>query len=412
MKLRIFNSADGDCLLLEGADGKLVLVDGGRSASMKEHVAPHLGALRDKGRKLEAIYVSHIDADHVEGVLKLLDTELEWRIFDANAARGEPSREPDMERPPVVKALWHNAFHDLLGKNSGAIASQIAASAPVMLATRNPALTAHGLALHGIALSNAQAMKISRLLRPDLLDIPLNAIPGNKTKPKLLRAQAFAPFRIGRMRFTIIGPTDVELKALRDEWNLWLRTEPDQVQKIRDEMDADAERVALGRIGIGKVTTPNLASLAFLVQEGNVRILLTGDGRHDLLMNGLRDAGLLDDDDAIHVDVLKVQHHGAAANMDETFAAKVTADHYVFCGNGAHDNPEVSVLKAIFDARMADGTDRPFTFWFSSARVRTAASDNQKKFKVIQTAVDKLPGKSDGRLELKFNAGAFLDLEL
>ena len=34
----------------------------------------------------------------------------------------------------------------------------------------------------------------------------------------------------------------------------------------------------------------------------------------------------------IHVDVLKVQHHGATANVDDAFVRAVTADHYVFCG--------------------------------------------------------------------------------
>ena len=38
MKLRIFQSAQGDCLLLEAKDKKLVLCDGGMRSSIKSHV--------------------------------------------------------------------------------------------------------------------------------------------------------------------------------------------------------------------------------------------------------------------------------------------------------------------------------------------------------------------------------------
>jgi hypothetical protein len=44
------------------------------------------------------------------------------------------------------------------------------------------------------------------------------------------------------------------------------------------------------------------------------------------------------------VDVLKIQHHGSENNLDEQFARTVSADHYVFCGNGSHGNPETDVI--------------------------------------------------------------------
>ena len=43
MKLQIFESAQGDCLLLEGKDKKLVLCDGGMRSSFKSHVRDELG---------------------------------------------------------------------------------------------------------------------------------------------------------------------------------------------------------------------------------------------------------------------------------------------------------------------------------------------------------------------------------
>src|ERR1700752_1742535 len=100
MKLRIFQSAKGDCLLLEGADGKHVLCDGGMRSSMKEHVRDELAKLRNAGTKLDYVYISHIDQDHISGVLQLLEDEFEWRLFEFHQQNGEPINEPRGPRPP------------------------------------------------------------------------------------------------------------------------------------------------------------------------------------------------------------------------------------------------------------------------------------------------------------------------
>ena len=53
----------------------------------------------------------------------------------------------------------------------------------------------------------------------------------------------------------------------------------------------------------------------------------------------------------MHVDLLKVPHHGSANNLDDDFFERITADHYVFSGNGEHGNPERETLEMLFDAR-------------------------------------------------------------
>ena len=81
-------------------------------------------------------------------------------------------------------------------------------------------------------------------------------------------------------------------------------------------------------------------------------MLLTGDGVSQEILDGLARHGKLDANGRIHVNVLKVQHHGALANVEADFVKRVTADHYVFCGNGAHHNPEIEVVEAFAKARL------------------------------------------------------------
>jgi hypothetical protein len=92
------------------------------------------------------------------------------------------------------------------------------------------------------------------------------------------------------------------------------------------------------------------------------------------ILDGLAHHGKLDGNQRIHVNVLKVQHHGAKANVEAKFVKGVTADHYVFCGNGAHHNPEKEVVEAFAKARLEGidgsgpvGPPTPFKFWFTSS---------------------------------------------
>jgi hypothetical protein len=60
--------------------------------------------------------------------------------------------------------------------------------------------------------------------------------------------------------------------------------------------------------------------------------ILTGDARGDKILEGLELVGLLEKGGNMHVDVLKVPHHGSDNNMAPIFFTRVTADHYVFSG--------------------------------------------------------------------------------
>jgi hypothetical protein len=96
------------------------------------------------------------------------------------------------------------------------------------------------------------------------------------------------------------------------------------------------------------------------------------------------------------VDVLKVQHHGSEHNMTPEFAEKITADNYVFCGNGFSGNPEPAVIDVIFNARDAGaGPKRKFKFWFNSSKgSEKKIPDRSKHMASVERQVDKLSQKN------------------
>src|SRR4029434_1937372 len=103
MKLTIFQSDKGDCLMLEERDGgrKRMLIDGGMASSYSEHVAPTMGKLKKAKKSLDVVYVSHIDDDHISGVRQLLDDLVAWRVFRFQSKNGNTRvKKPQAPEPP------------------------------------------------------------------------------------------------------------------------------------------------------------------------------------------------------------------------------------------------------------------------------------------------------------------------
>ena len=84
MKIKAFEGASGDCVLLTSSNGRNILVDGGlvkrhfgTVLSYQYNVAPEMAAMRDRGEKLDLVCVSHVDQDHIGGILAMLNDEFD-----------------------------------------------------------------------------------------------------------------------------------------------------------------------------------------------------------------------------------------------------------------------------------------------------------------------------------------------
>jgi hypothetical protein len=147
-----------------------------------------------------------------------------------------------------------------------------------------------------------------------------------------------------------------------------------------------------------------------LVEENGKSVLLTGDGHHADILKGLAQAGKLSSQGGLHVDVLKVQHHGSEHNLDEPFARKVTADHYIFCADGEHENPDARVVRAILDSRLGPQSKRstnpeatrPFAFHFNSSSTATEGTDNRAHMRGIERQVSNAAANGGGQLTFSF----------
>lgn len=427
MKLTVFQSDKGDCLMLT-TGGKHMLIDGGMRKSYTRHVASTMNKLRRDREKLDLVYVSHIDRDHVWGVLQMMEDLVAWRVYDFhktsdNGNRGWPR--PKVRRPPEIGGIWHNVFHELVGRNAGPISDMLAANARVLSGSGDVDLTELAETHQNLTSSMADAVQLTRRLGSRQLGIPVNKEFGGKL---ILQRENQAPVRFGGANIHVIGPSRTDLGKLRRKWNKWLKSEEGerQIRKIRRRHRRDEDVLELADIGdllalrrsraeeLGrrsKVTQPNLASLMLLVEKGRKTILLTGDGHSKDILSGLEETGKLQPGAGLHFDVLKVQHHGSENNIEQDFCKRVTADHYVFCGNGAHKNPDLGVIDVCANSRIGTArqrsnnpeTSKDCTFWFNSSSAYPHGNQkNLNYMRKVERKMRQIEQRSEGRIKSRF----------
>ncbi|NQY08101.1 MAG: hypothetical protein HRT71_01120, partial [Flavobacteriales bacterium] len=267
MKIRTFQSNEGDCLLVTTNDGKNILIDGGRTRSYEKYVAPYIANM-----ELELVCVSHTDQDHIQGILSLMDNMMDLRVYEYQKSRGNNHYSKPKVAPPIVKKIWHNAFNTLVSKNDGRIED--------MLAFSSAELTTSDFEASSYLLSYTQAIKLSNRLNAKQLNIPLNPDFDNHL---IYYKKSTSNVRIGSANLAIIGPFKKELYKFRDSWNTWLLEvkesrnidNPKKVRRLMAKAKKDekllgnsASSLVLSEMGNRRhVTVPNLVSIMFLYEE-------------------------------------------------------------------------------------------------------------------------------------------------
>lgn len=324
--LEALDAGKGDALLLHFGSPEapqLIVVDGGPPGIYRRVLKPRLDELR-AGRTgedrltIRMVMVSHIDDDHINGVLRML-TELDDLRAD---------RKP---QPYNLLTLWHNSFDDILGNETDVLLANLQpAAAAAAAGTTIP----DGFPLHHDAALVLATVRQGRELRAKARALAIRVNEGFDDLVGVPRESPAPTLPVGSdLSFTVIGPSKRRADELREEWEREIK-----------------------RLGVAQQaafvddSVFNLASIVTLARVGDRTMLLTGDARGDDILDGLADAGLLTSG-RCHVDVLKVPHHGSDRNVTADFFRQVTADHYVISANGQNGNPDVTMLEMLSLAR-------------------------------------------------------------
>lgn len=363
--LEALQAKHGDSLLLhygKPKSPKLIVIDGGPAGVYKSSLRPRLTELKesrspDAPLSIRMLMVSHLDDDHINGVLAFLNDLVE-------------NQHDGVELPFDIVTLWHNSFDDIVGNESDKMVKAL--SAAVKSVSSGGAVSA-GVPLSrsggAIAASVPQGREVRNNAKVLALSIndPFGILVAAPAKGK-------KTVTIGDgLKFTVLGPVADRIEELQIEWNAVL-------QKKGLATDEEGEALAAAYLD---ESVFNLSSICVLAEAGKKRMLLTGDARGDDVLKAVKSSGLLKSG-TLHVDLLKLPHHGSDRNVETDFFRTITADHYVVSADGRHGNPEVSTLQMISEAR---GKDR-FTIYLTNREKRldkffASEKKNGKKYNVV-----------------------------
>jgi hypothetical protein len=384
--LEALQAKHGDALLLhygDAASTKLIVIDGGPSGVYNHVMKPRLDELKaSKGpnRQLEIrlLMVSHIDDDHIRGILDLTDYLVETQ--DAHGT----------QIPYNITTLWHNSFDDIIGNEPDKLFTMFEASVqPLAIGEDLPA----ALPLNYDGALMVASVKQGRTLRQNAdnkLHLNINSPFG-----KFVMAPKGEVKKVdlgNELKFTILGPSQLRIEDLQKEWDRKL-----EELKLAEKEDAQAMAAAFIDNSVY-----NLASIIVMARIDDKKMLLTGDARGDDIIKGLKEAQLMENNKC-HVDLLKIPHHGSDRNVSREFFETVTADYYVISADGKHNNPELTTLKMISEARgQAD-----FTIYLTNKEQRLVDFFNSEKAAGKNYDV---VFRKDNELSIKINLGDAFNL--
>ncbi len=320
----------GDCLIVHYGskdDPGLALIDGGPGQVYKPYLKPRLTQIR-KARSLadeeslpvDLLMVSHIDDDHITGILELTK----------ELVVAKDSKQP---LPLKVRSFWHNTFDDIIGNKPDELLAAVTASFGA--AALSGELDTEGLEPDAamVLASVEQGFR----LRDDVRKLKLRINPEFQGK-LVMASKDGESIDMGKgLKLMVAGPMKAELVALQKDHDAWLK-------KHKDEKKTKAALASFTDTSV-----PNLSSIVVFAEVDKKRMLFTGDARGDKVLQGLELVGLLKPGGKMHVDILKMPHHGSDRNLDPIFFRRITADHYVFSGDGEHGNPERETLQMLLD---------------------------------------------------------------
>jgi hypothetical protein len=359
--LEALKAKHGDSLFLHcgsADDPEIVLIDGGPPGVYTKSLKPRLKEIS----KLLGIggpvpislaMVSHIDQDHIKGILDLTSKDL---------------KVPKSERLADIDAIWHNSFSDDILSSAGASLDELVSVPSTRAFAASAGVDVHSLAIAaGVGQGRELRTVIKKMRRGG--NPPFNGPVLATTKKK-----STIELPKSGVELTVIGPTSDQLDELREEWKDFLKE-----QKEKEE----EERLASAAAFLDK-SAANLSSIVAIAKLGEKRMLLTGDARGDNICHSLKKFGLFKNSKA-HFEIFKIPHHGSDRNVDPDLFRQITADHYVFSGDGKHGNPEIDTLRMITRARGRAKYTMHFTYELDKVAdfVRADRKDHTRNYEVV-----------------------------
>ena len=290
IKFEFFEAGCGDSILVSTDEGTNILIDGGVASTYKNKISYSLDKLYTT---LDLVIVTHIDTDHICGIIELLN---------------------DKNRREKIDNFWFNTASEEL---------------TVMVNDSDEA-------------GGGQGNLLSFFIKTRKIPHKNNIYVDTDLKNNI--------HYIGRdIKLTLLSPTKEGLVDLRKSWS-----ENDKLKKCqgssievagvnppKDEREINDlyKDYQNKKIKFGTKDTPtNTSSIAFILTYQDMEFLFLGDADINVINNSLKKILHSRSKKRLKVEFVKLSHHGSKKNINDEFLNLVQSDTFVILTNGTHPN--------------------------------------------------------------------------
>lgn len=333
MKIRIFPAYNGDCIIIEHKTNHFILIDGGYANTYHKYLFPFLSEVAQNGGILDLVVVTHIDADHISGIIKHLEEY--------------PSLIP-------IKNIWYNGYRHIQS---------------IVVTNENHEDIIHNNIVKDVCdlepkqVSAKQGCTLSSLIQRSGYSwneqFKGNAVLGPAIK------------EVDDIKLYLLSPTSAELKGLCKYWKKDLIKKRLLSKTHSSEFWDDAYEFAMAnekpgfhfhtkpigsttnlekiklRTYIPDASITNGSSISFIIEYNNKRLLFLGDSYAETNYNSLHTL-FSKDSFPLQFDAIKLSHHGSFNNNSPVLLKDVDSNNWIISTNGdAYNHPDVETLAHI-----------------------------------------------------------------
>lgn len=345
MRIKMYPAQNGDAFLLS-TNRTNILIDGGYPSTFNSYIHKDLRELAARNACLNLVIITHIDADHIGGIIRLL------------ASNGDSN----VKNIISIEDVWHNSLRSLTSVNQTALPPEDLEVIDAIIKRGHPKEFS---SLPGFnEISARQGSTLATLIKAG--GYVWNRTDG--TQSICTDSVQLKQFQDGLVR--VLTPSRVRLNSLIKSWQQDLRrygfTGPVGTnQAIDDAFELNFEHSnkmkAKGEILISagcnksleEIYKPddsptNASSIATIIELDGIRLLMLADAlAEDILMEVHR---LKSQGEVMMFDAIKISHHGSNYNTSPELLSVIDAPRYFISSDGSkHNHPDIELLRAIVD---------------------------------------------------------------
>ncbi|MDU0321148.1 MBL fold metallo-hydrolase [Clostridium butyricum] len=307
MKIEMLPAFYGDCILINFKDenkiSRNILIDGGIRRTYETALKKRLKKIIENNENIDLLVVTHIDDDHIGGIIKLFE--------DKNINK------------QFIKKVWFNSHCNIYRKYG-----DIVDNTELKIQDNNNLKT-----------SSNQAITLEKKLRA--LNIWEEEVIEVSNK--------FKEYKFYGLKITVLTPDFNTLCKLN--------------KKIIDELGTDGLLTASKVNDYDKTidtlirmdfeedeSITNKSSISFIIEDENsLKYLLLGDSHPTDVISSLKKLGYCKEN-KIKLEYIKLSHHASKRNLNYDLLEVLDCNKYIVSTNGLHSNlPNKQTLARILN---------------------------------------------------------------